>query len=127
LNLLLGRHSYGEAKFFVDLWNETLDELDPEARNLVLYRIKLEIERRMEDRVESLATFEKTCFEARDRYDKVALEGNCKKCGCCISLAIPLRAYLDLANILPSEPIIGNCVSCKNDDSLVYKVIDYWD
>jgi hypothetical protein len=116
-----------KAKFFVDLWNETLDELEPEARDLVLYHIKLEIERRMGDLVEDLASFEKTRFKIRTRYDYVALEGNCKKCKCCYSVALPLRPYLDVANILPSEPVTGTCMLCKDPESFVYKVIENWD
>jgi hypothetical protein len=116
-----------QARFFVDLWNETLDELNPEARNLVLHHIKLERERRMEDIVEDLADFEKTRFESRNRYDEVALEGNCTKCKRCYSNALPLRPYLDLVNILPSEPVTANCILCKDQKSFEYKTIKNWD
>jgi hypothetical protein len=111
----------------VDLWNETLDELEPEARDLVLYHIKLEIERRMGDLVEDLASFEKTRFKIRTRYDYVALEGNCKKCKNCFSLGLMLRDYLKVANLFPSEPVTGNCPNCKDYDSVVYKMIENWD
>ena len=116
-----------KAKFFVDLWNETLDELDPESRKLVLYNIKLEIERRMEDRIEGHATFEKARFEIRNRYDFVAIEGNCKKCKICFSLGIDLRSYLNVANLFPTEPVTGDCVKCNTYDSVVFKMIENWD
>jgi hypothetical protein len=111
----------------VDLWNETLDELKPEDKNVVLHHIKLEIERRMEDRVEDLASFEKTRFDIRTRYDLVAVQGNCKECKNCYSLGLELRPYLKIANLLPSEPITGDCVLCKTHDSVVFNVIDNWD
>ncbi|HEY6885449.1 MAG TPA: hypothetical protein VI278_15555 [Nitrososphaeraceae archaeon] len=116
-----------KATFFVDLWNETLDELKPEDKNLVLHHIKLEIERRMEDRVEDLASFEKTRFDTRNSYDFVAVQGNCKNCKNCYSMGLEIRGYLKIANLLPFEPIIGKCVLCKSDDSYVIKVIDNWD
>jgi hypothetical protein len=116
-----------KAVFFVDLWNETLDELEPESRNLVLHHIKLEIERRMEDRAEDLGSYEKTRFDTRNSYDLVAVQGNCKKCKNCYSIGLEIRSYLKVANLLPSEPIIGKCVLCKIDDSYVINMIDNWD
>jgi predicted metal-binding protein len=105
-----------KAVLFVDLWNETLDELKSEDKNLVLHHIKFEIERRMEDRVEDLASFEKTRFDMGARYNYVALEGNCKICKNCYSLGVELQNYLKIANLLPSEPITGDCVLCNAYD-----------
>lgn len=41
----------GETRrYFLDLWRETIEELDSEVQDIILYRLKLSAERRFEDK-----------------------------------------------------------------------------
>ncbi len=85
----------------------------------------MEIERRMEDKAQDLPTFEKARFLVKDRHDAVALEGYCDKCNTRYSVAIPLMDYLALANFIPSKPLTGDCVKCKEKNCYTINLIEY--
>jgi hypothetical protein len=102
-----------QSEFFSNLWHETLNELDAKTKDLVLHHIKLEIERRMENKVQDPSTFEQVRFQMKHMHGAVALEGYCDKCKTRYSIAIPLIDYLKVANFIPSKPVIAGCALCK--------------
>lgn len=114
-----------KSEFFVDLWDETLNEMDPHTKKLLLHYIKLDMERKMLDGSKNPENFENRRFELRDRYDMVTVEGVCKNCNSCFSIGIPLQGYLKIANVLPSDPAMTKCVLCHTDDSYVINVLGH--
>ena len=110
-----------DLKFYMQLWNETMNEMDPNLRPLILYRLKLEFERDIGYRVKNQDIFEKLCFEIRDKYDMVVMEGYCKNCNCYMYGAASLVEYLEIAGAAPSESIMGRCTNCNSDSAIVQK------
>jgi hypothetical protein len=66
--------------YFNNLLDETIDELDAKSRELILYSLKLDIERKMEEQVQYFERFEKMRFKVRADPDKITLECFCMKC-----------------------------------------------
>jgi hypothetical protein len=66
--------------YFNSLFDETINELDAKSRDLILYSLKLDIERKMEEEVQYFERFEKMRFKVRADPDKIALECFCMKC-----------------------------------------------
>jgi hypothetical protein len=114
-----------KSESYVDLWDETLNEMTPQNKKLILHFIKLDMERKMLDGSKNPENFENLRFELRDRYDEVAVEGVCKKCDSCFSIPLPLQDYLKIAKVLPSEPAITKCLQCHTDGSYVINVLGY--
>ena len=92
-------------RFFSNLWHETLNELDAKTKDLVLHHIKLEIERRMEDKAQEISTFEQLRFQVKHRHDTVTLEGYCDKCKTEIQTSYP-----------PDRPEIVYCEDCYKQE-----------
>lgn len=103
----------------------TLNELDAKTKDLVLHHIKLEIERRMEDKAQDLSTFEQLRFQMKHRHDAVTLEGYCDKCKTRYSIALELIGYLKVANFIPSKPVMANCSLCKERYCYMINLIEY--
>jgi hypothetical protein len=114
-----------QSDFFVSLWHETLNELDARTKELVLHRIKLEIERRMEENAEDISTFEQVRFQVKDRHDVVALEGYCNKCDTHYSTLMDLEYYLRVANFVPSIPSKIDCDLCKEKFCYAINLLEY--
>ena len=66
--------------FNVLLWEEIFNKLDPQIQNLVMYNLKIDIERRMDLQVKNDRNYEKLRFVIRDDPSRIALEGFCTKC-----------------------------------------------
>ncbi len=116
---------HNQSKYFVNLWHETLNELDTKTKDLILHRIKLEIERKMEEKVKDISTFEQIRFQLKDRHDMVALEGYCDKCNTHYSTSMNLVDYLRIVNIVPSKPTKIDCDLCKEKFSYTMNLIEY--
>jgi hypothetical protein len=78
---LLFRHvELNLVKKYNELWGETLNELEPKTRQLVIFRTKLLYEQRMKERALDLAQFERERFAGRKMFDKLVVECDCLSC-----------------------------------------------
>ena len=109
----------GAREKLMRLWNQTLQELDEETRVLVLFQMKLNSERRFEDSKMFLTReYEETRFKHRNDYERIVVEGKCKKCGSGPML-LPYIEYRErYANVEPGKPILLDCPKCDNTNSL---------
>ena len=105
-----------KAVFFLNLWNETLEELDMEVKNLFMYQLKLEIEGRMAVQVIGTKFYEETHYSHRDRPDLVTLECFCTKCNLFVPAGIRLLQYRKAHAY--GKPITAECPSCQTPGSL---------
>jgi hypothetical protein len=75
------------------LWEETFNKLDPQIQNLVMYNLKIDLERRMDLQVKNDRNYEKLRFKVKDDPRSIALEGYCTKCRYYIPMAVDLLEY----------------------------------
>jgi hypothetical protein len=71
-----------DRNLFIDLWYGSANELDPEGRNIFLYKRKLEIEENFRNNsIKGYSKeYEKQCFDNRANYEEIVLEGECRDC-----------------------------------------------
>ena len=108
--------------YFNNLFDETINELEPEIQKLVLYALKLNIERKMKDISYNFERFEKKRFGIRKDYDKVALECLCGICKRLVYIKLDLldyrkritNSYFELASV-----ILAKCQQCKTDSLII--------
>jgi hypothetical protein len=126
---------------FSRLWDETIMELEPEIQYLVLYDLKLSLERDIEDHVKAYQSYEKMWFQFKSDYKRVVVECNCTNCVYYTPVAIDLMEYrqrslypkIDLSNLTPlclsyyKNRLYANddpcelsiaCQACRADNSL---------
>jgi hypothetical protein len=123
--ILLFRHTdLNLVNKYNELWVQTLNELDPKMRQLVMFRIKLLYEQRMKDRAYDPAEFEKIRFSARERFDKIVLECACLSCQhISYEMIDPMEYMIRLRYHIKGIPTLEkDCPSCNKIDSL--QIID---
>ncbi|MGA9842716.1 MAG: hypothetical protein WBQ25_10405 [Nitrososphaeraceae archaeon] len=75
------------------LWDQSFNRLDPQIQNLVMFNLKVDLERRMDLQVKNDRNYEKLRFKVRDDPRSIALEGYCTKCQYYIPIAVDLLEY----------------------------------
>jgi hypothetical protein len=108
-----------KANIYLDLWDETFNEMELHLQQLLLYKMKVDIEQRMADSAESPKTYEEARFNLRAYPELLALEGYCKNCNLGYPMTTTVRQYLERINFLSDEPIKSECRVCKNISVLV--------
>ena len=108
-----------KAILYLDLWDETFDAMEDHTQELLLYKMKVDLEQRMADSAKSPKTFEEARFTLRAYPQLLALEGYCKNCNLGYPMTSTVRQYLERINFLPDEPIKSECSVCKNISVLV--------
>lgn len=100
---------------FNQLWEQTLNELEPKMKQLVMFRMKLLYEQRMKHRAHDLALFERARFGAREMFDKLVVECGCLSCFCITYEMIDLMEYMiRLRYHFEGYPALEiDCPSCK--------------
>jgi hypothetical protein len=75
------RFSYSptHSRLFVDIWQETMNELEPGIRKLYLYEVKLSLDATM-GAVAGTLEYEKLRFALIGDVETVVLEGHCNEC-----------------------------------------------
>jgi hypothetical protein len=75
------RFSYNpiNADVFVNIWQETINELEPEVRKLYLHEVKLSLDATMSN-IATTLDYEKLRFALIEDVEVVALEGYCNEC-----------------------------------------------
>ena len=92
--------------YLLEVWIETIKELDLSIKRLVLYHKKLEIEEAMETKASNTKGYEQMRYKISDDFDKVALEAYCKNCGGhYTSVALDLIDYIGHIAGLLSDPL----------------------
>jgi hypothetical protein len=116
-----GYKDIDEANLFFDVYDETLNQLDPEIREFHLYDLKLDIQRRMDKLATSTKVYEKVRFEVRGDYDKVALEGFCKICDAYFTIDIYILGFRALTMLQTDEEGTKmRCPGCNIEKSLIF-------
>jgi hypothetical protein len=94
---------------FTKLWDETIKGLEPKVKHIVLYDLKLSLERDIQDHVKSYQSYEKMWFNFRGDHRVVAVECSCTNCEKYTPAVIGLMEYkerkfyskIDLKNLTP--------------------------
>jgi hypothetical protein len=111
--------STDDKGYFLDLADQTIEELRPEVKDLVVYQIKLEFERTMLSKSHFKKGYEKLRFQSRDLHNAVVVEAHCTKCDHYTSVVILYLEYIKLAKKAIPRPITltnQNCPACKAAD-----------
>lgn len=103
---------------FHNLFDDTINELDLETRKLVLYNLKLDIERKMRELATDFKEFEKMRFQLRGFADMIVLEGHCTSCDHYVAIGVELLDYRKRTINSDLGIITGKCPHCGVDNSL---------
>jgi hypothetical protein len=112
----------GETRrYFLDLWRETIDELEPEVAALILFQMKLNAERRFQNIREYFTReYEEMHFQNRNDYERIVVEGDCIKCNFQTVIALPYLDYRKRFSLVTRDDTIKlDCPKCGTKDSLV--------
>ena len=103
---------------FLDVFWETIKNLDTETKWLILFQTKIVTESRFENRQENISReYEEYRFKIRSDYKRIALEDYCKKCRRKQVIGIH---YLDIKRISAARADTTNwtCPVCRTKESL---------
>ncbi|HEY7572876.1 MAG TPA: hypothetical protein VH796_16065 [Nitrososphaeraceae archaeon] len=113
--------------FSVLLWDQIFNRLDPQIKSLVMYTMKVEIERRMDLQVKNGKNYEKLRFKIRDDPEMIAIEGYCSKCMYYIPGAVDVLEYkmeMISANTINQPVLFIRCPNCKSDKSFRIPILN---
>ena len=110
-----------DRRNFLDLFHETIEELEPEVKDIVLYQMKLSAERKFEIKKNYLSRrYERYRFMYRANYESIVLEGNCENCNV---ESIVIWSYIDyrkkFSTLNRDDPIRLDCENCKTKNSFI--------
>jgi predicted Zn-ribbon and HTH transcriptional regulator len=106
--------SSATTKNLWNLWKESFNQLDPNLQELFLYRIKLFLERQIEEKVKSFSEYERLRFRFRHDVHVIVIEEQCKQCNFITIKDFDILTYLDKLNLSPYEPLVASkCPKCK--------------
>lgn len=109
-------------KFF-DLWTQTIAELKPEAKHIVLYQLKLNNECRFQTMKEPLPKlYEEIRFEYRNDFEHFIVDGKCERCGQYDVIPIHYVEYGRLVAAVSNDDTIlkrVECKKCRSKDSMI--------
>lgn len=110
-----------KARIHAKILLDTLDELDPNIRQLLFHDIKLQYQEAMRRRLKIYhRDFEQRCFELRDQPDVIILEAICLNCDSYLLIDCQTIYYIKKSNLSPHTPILGiKCSECKQDNCIL--------
>jgi hypothetical protein len=132
---------------FSRLWDETIMELEPVIRNIVLYNMKLSIEGEIQDHVKAHQPYEKLWFRFKNDHSRVVVECSCTNGEYYTPASIDIMEYkerslysrIDLANLTPicliyykgrsfasvkPGDLLASCQACGKNNSLRLSFFD---
>jgi hypothetical protein len=116
----LGFEDQDIRRMFFDLWHESLEELEANQKALVLYQMKLDAERRFQNKKEYFTKeYEEKRFQYRDNYEYIVVEGSCQNCGTGPLALSYLEYRKGFANVARNDSIKLDCPICDSKDNLV--------
>jgi hypothetical protein len=101
-----------QRKHFVRVWKETIDELDPQTRQLYMYEQKLAIDYKMGSKALS-REYEVKRLELRENVEEVALEGICNVCHRRYVFPMKIIEYTFRLAYIDRLPSPIHCPECK--------------
>ena len=105
------------------VWKETIDELDPQTRQLYMYEQKLAIDFKMGSRALS-RDYEVKRLKLRENVEVVALEGICIACHEHSAFYMKIIEYIiSLANAGKSLPYLLIVQSAMRMDELFHTIL----
>jgi hypothetical protein len=108
-----------EQTIFMNLWYETIRELRPKIRKMMLYRMKSSLEKRFERKLEYVSKeYEAFQFKLRTNYQQIALEGYCRNCKLKRNVALHYLDYIKTVSAA-SRDIMVRCTICNMKDSII--------
>jgi hypothetical protein len=118
LTLQLNFKDVRQRIVFNELFNETVNELDEDTKKLVLYQLKLDFEKIVEQEgLRHYKGFEDGRFELRGSYEFAAIEGYCYLCQLYYPLGVNILEYRgsiqDAYYSLFGQLIPATCPKCK--------------
>ncbi|HKG86745.1 MAG TPA: hypothetical protein VKA95_00355 [Nitrososphaeraceae archaeon] len=105
---------------FFKLWKQTIEELEPNVRQIVLYQMKLLAEQRFQNIKAPLSrTYEKVRFKYRANPNYIVVDGDCKVCG--YYKVIPLNYIEYVKSITDPNNILKKmkCKKCNTKDGII--------
>jgi hypothetical protein len=122
------RFSYSPtySRLFMDIWLETVNELEPEVRKLYLYEVKLSLDVTM-GKIATTLQYEKSRSTIIDDVEVVALEGYCAECKQRSVLQMKItKYYWRLAHAFtPLNGLAMQCPKC-NSPSKTLRLPNVW-
>jgi hypothetical protein len=108
---------------FTNILIETIQKLEQKDQKLILNRLKMIAEEDYENSQEDLTReYEEFCFESRNDYAHVAIQGYCEKCE--VKRNVKLH-YLDLRRISISDNKRIDCPACKSKKRITIPKLYY--
>lgn len=101
---------------FTDVFLETINELDEGLRKLVLFQIKLDVERDLN--LYSSQDWEITRYKNIGNHEKVTLDGLCEACYSFIPFQMDTLEFIKLRYTGPPKIERLDCPRCHNKDSM---------
>lgn len=110
-----------DRKNFLGLFHETIEELEPEVKDIVLYQMKLSAERRFEIKKNYLSrSYERERFRHRDDYERIVLEGDCENCKIgSIVVWSKIEYRKKFSSLNRDDPIKVDCGNCNSKNSFI--------
>ena len=107
---------WGKGQLFVDLWQQTWDELEIQVRQELLHHCKSNIELEMSSQAYQPKKYEEHRFSLRNDLEVLAMEALCRNCGTYNYASVPLVPYLRRKKIPQSGPKIAICAECHTQN-----------
>ena len=108
-----------EQMNFLTVWYDLVQVLEPEIQNMMLYRMKLSIERMFENMHDLTKEYEEFRFKLRGNYQTIALEAYCKKCKVRRNVALHYLNYVKRFILDAKNEIRVKCPICNTKDSII--------
>jgi hypothetical protein len=122
--LILPKYNIESDIDFWSLWDSSVQQLEPDMRDLLLHHTKLDIERRAENECHAFGEFEKVRFKCRDNPNSVTVEGYCKNCSLYTAVAFKLDGYMAMVHKeYQGGVIVAKCSNCNKADSLEFPIL----
>jgi hypothetical protein len=103
-----------DRKRFLHLQTAVIEKLPPDVKDIVLYEIKLSIERKFQMSRRYLSReYEKQCFRSRANHKTIILEGCCEKCRQYSIVRWSYAYYKEKQIELHNNNIRYHCPKCK--------------
>jgi hypothetical protein len=106
-------HNLVEGPQFIEVWEETINELPPEERKLYLYEQKLSFEIKMGSKAMS-KEYEKLRLEVIGEAEIVALEGFCNECDHSIIFPMKIVEYIRRLAFMDRIRLARICPKCQS-------------
>ena len=110
---LLGTKELEKAELFIELWQQTWDELDSQSRQKLLHHFKSDIELRMSAQAYSAEDYEEHRYALKNDLEVLALEALCRSCGTYNYASVQLVPYLRRRKIPQSGLKYAICLKCN--------------